>query len=282
MKAKSGPQPGMLERQNAKSQDGAAPSPDNYDAAHELEQFKKMGLDKVDWITTGIPEFDALTLIPRGRITQIQGPYGVGKTTLCLNMLKGLGDQKVLYIDSEAALNPQLLVNLGLRSKNFTLYNESAFIEDIYDLILAAVEHAKYDMIIFDSLAATTFRTEAAGAATDANIGQKAKIIGKLMRIIPMELKRTKTALVIINQEREVIGGYVPIKYTPGGMGVLYAASLMVALKTTKGARFPASGPPYKGHAVTAEIIKSKVNEPWRKAEFKLFYRAEDMGGKST
>lgn len=243
-----------------------------YDRDKNLAAFKKMGMDEVQWITTGIPEFDALTQIPRGRITQIQGPYAVGKTTLCVNMIKGLKGFKVLYIDSEATLNPQLLVDLEVEARNFTLYNESAFIEDIYETIIAAVEHARYDMIILDSLAATTFRTEAANAAADSNIGQKAKIVNKLMRIIPMELKRTNTALVVINQEREVIGSYAPIKYTPGGMGVPYGASLMVALKTTKGARFPKSGPPYRGHEVTAEIIKSKVNDPWRKATFKLYY----------
>lgn len=249
-----------------------------YDYEANLQAFRKMGLVEVEWITTGIPAFDALTQIPRGRVTQIQGPYGVGKTTLCLNMIAGLTGHKVLYIDTEAALNPELLARLGVVAKDFTLYNESAFIEDIYEVILRAVEKAKYDMIIFDSLAATTFRTEAANEAADANIGQKAKIVNKLMRIVPMELKRTGTALVIINQEREFIGGYVPQKYTPGGMGVPYGASLMVALKTTKGARFPKGGPPFKGHEVTAEIIKSKVNDPWRKATFKLFYGSNHAG----
>ena len=244
----------------------------SYDIAKNLAAFQKMGLDPVTWLTTGIPEFDALTQIPRGRVTQIQGPWGVGKTTLCLNMIRGLKDCKVLYIDSEAALNPELLVSLEVEAKNFSLYNQSAFIEDIYDVIMEAVKKPRYDLIIFDSLAACTFRTEAAGLSTDANIGQKAKIVGKLMRIIPNELRKTNTALVIINQEREVIGGYVPIKYTPGGMGVVYGASLMVALKSTKGARFPKTGPPFKGQEITAEIIKSKVNKPWRKASFKIYY----------
>lgn len=243
-----------------------------YDVEKNLEAFRKMGLRQVEWITTGIPEFDELTQIPRGRVTQIQGPYAVGKTTLCLNMIKGLRNLRVLYIDSEAALNPELLTKMRISPENFTLYNDSAFIEDIYEVILAAVEKPKYDIIIFDSLAACTFRTEAAGEAADANIGQKAKIVGKLMRIVPMELKRTNTALVIINQERETIGSYGPIKYTPGGMGVPYVASLMVALRSNKGDRFPKSGPPFKGQAVTAEIIKSKVNEPWRKSSFKLYY----------
>lgn len=253
-----------------------------YDKVKELAAFQKMGLEEVSWISTGIPDFDALTQIPRGRVTQIQGPFAVGKTTLCLNMLLGLRDKRILYIDTEASLNPKLLTEMGLRSANFTLYNKSAFVEDVIDLIIDTVMQpkAQFDMIILDSLASTTFRTEAAGGAADANIGQKAKMVNKLMRIVPMELKRTQTALVIINQEREVIGAYAPIKYTPGGMGVPYAASLMVALKTTKGARFPKDGPPFKGHTVTAEIIKSKVNDPWRKATFKLFYGGVDGSAK--
>lgn len=244
-----------------------------YDREANLAAFRKMGLQEITWITTGIPEFDALTMIPRGRITQIQGPLSVGKTTLCLNMIQGLKGQKVLYIDSEAALNPELLADLQLDAKFFDLYNESAFIEDIYEVVLHAVEKKKYDMIILDSLASTTFRTEAANQAADANIGQKARIVGKLMRIVPMELKRTNTALVIINQERDLIGSPYPQIYTPGGRGVEFAASLMIRLKTTKGARFPSSGPPFKGHTVSVEIIKSKVNTPWRKTEFKLYYK---------
>jgi RecA/RadA recombinase len=187
-------------------------------------------------------------------------------------MIRGLSGHKILYIDSEAALNPQLLVDLRIEAKYFDLWNKSAFIEDIYDLILAAVKNPTYEMIIFDSLAACTTRTEASGEASDANIGQKAKIVNKLMRIIPMELRRTKTALVIINQEREVIGSYAPIKYTPGGMGVPYGASLMVGLRSNKSSRFPKTGPPFNGQEVTVEIIKSKVNEPGRKATFKLYY----------
>lgn len=257
--------------------DRTSKSPEvEYDVEANLVAFQKMGLDPVRWITTGIPELDELTQIPRGRVTQIQGPYAVGKTTLCLNMIAGLTGYKVLYIDSEAALNPALLVSLRMDSNNFKLYNKSAYIEDICEQIIDAAKSGKYDMIILDSLAATTTKVEATGDITASNIGQKAKIVNKLMRLVPMELKRTDTALIIINQEREVIGAYAAIKYTPGGMGVPYGASLMVALRTNKKARFPSSGPPYKGHEITAEVIKSKVGEPWGKKTFKLYY-----GGKS-
>jgi RecA/RadA recombinase len=253
------------------------PAPDGYDPEKALAAFKKMGLEEVRWIETGIPAFDTLTKIPRGRVTQIQGPYAVGKTTLALNMIAGLRGRKVFYIDSEASLNPSLLVRLRLDDGNFTLWNKSAFLEDMYDALLEAATSGKYDLIVLDSLASCTTKTEAEGDITASNIGQKAKMVNKMMRIIPSLLKEHDTALVIINQEREMIGGYVPVKYTPGGMGVPYAASLMISLKTIKSWRFGRTATDTKqgkfiGHEVEATIIKSKVNNPWRTAKFKLFY----------
>lgn len=245
-----------------------------YDRAKNLAAFQKMGLGKTNWITTGIPELDAFQMIPRGRVTQIQGPYAVGKTTLALNMIRGLKGKKVFYVDSEASLNPELLVELEVEAKNFDLYNESAFIEDVYEVVIEAAKAGKYDMIVIDSLASMTFRTEEEGKATDSNIGQKAKVVNKLMRIIPMYLKNSDTALVVINQEREVIGSYVPMKYTPGGMGVPYAASLILALKTIPSWRFPkdAKSGAYKGHEIEVTIAKSKVSQPNRKQKIKLYY----------
>lgn len=247
---------------------------DDYDTEKALKAFKKMGLKETSWVSTGIDDFDELTQIPRGRITQIQGPYGVGKTTLCLNMIRGLRGKRVLYIDSEVSLNPHLLVALRLDPAKFDLYNDSAYFEDIAEVIKTAVKTKKYDMIIFDSLAATTTKAEAEGDITASNIGQKAKMMHKLIHIIAQDLKENDIAFVVINQEREMIGTYVPTKYTPGGNAVPYAASLIVALKTIKSWRFPKSPKDglYLGHEVEATIIKSKVNDPWRTKKFKLYY----------
>lgn len=247
---------------------------DAYDAEAALAAFKKMGLDKVEFIPTGIAELDEFQQIPRGRVTQIQGPYAVGKTTLALNMIKGLNGHKVLYIDTEASLNPELLVSLRVDPKTFTLWNKSAYVEDAYEKILEAAKSGKYDLIVLDSLAACATRAEEANETTASNIGQKAKIVNKLFRIVPSYLKDTDTALVLINQEREVIGSYVPIKYTPGGMGPLYHASLILGLKTIPSWRFPkaAKDGEFKGHEIEVTVIKSKVSTPHRKAKIKLYY----------
>lgn len=242
-----------------------------------LASFQKMGLDTTSWISTGIPEFDILTQIPRGRLTQIEGRYGVGKTTLCLNMIKGLKDRKVLYIDSEASLNPELIMSIGLDDRNFELYNKSAYLEDISEIIRKAVKDATYDLIILDSVAMTTTRTRESSDITAKDIGQKATVMNKTLELIMGDLRRSKTALVFINQTRDGIGGYAPSTYTPGGSGILYNASLMISLKTIKSWRFPkpkiaAERHTYLGHEVEATIIKSKVNTPWRIHKFKLNY----------
>lgn len=258
--------------------------PERYDRAKNLAAFQKMGLAKTEWITSGIAELDAFQMIPRGRVTQIQGPYAVGKTTLALNMIRGLRNKKVFYVDSEASLNPELLVDLELDPRYFHLYNESAYIEDMYDQVISAAKSGVYDLIILDSLAACTTKTEEEGDATASNIGQKAKIVNKLMRIVPMELKNTDTALVIINQEREVIGSYVPQKYTPGGMGPVYAASLILGLKTIPSWRFPkdAKNGVYKGHEIEVTVLKSKVSQPHRKTKIKLYYLNPEAELKET
>lgn len=248
--------------------------PKAYDREKNLAAFVKMGVAEVDWLPTGIADFDALTMIPRGRITQIQGPYGVGKTTLCLNIIKGMKDKKVLYVDSEASLNPELLVDLELDPALFHLYNESAYFEDIAEVIRSAAKSGVYDAVIFDSLAAVTTKSEAEADFTSKNIGQKAFLTHKLIHLTQMDFKNTNTAFIVINQEREMIGTYVPTKYTPGGNAVPYAASLIIALKTIKSWRFPQKPKDgkYLGHEIEATIIKSKVNQPWRTKKFKLYY----------
>ena len=247
------------------------------DYEKKMDAFTRMGLSKIEWLSTGIPEFDALTKIPKGRVTHIFGPEGVGKTTLCLNLVKGLKDKKVFYVDSEASLNPSLLISLGVDPEKFHIYNETSFFEDIAEKIQEAAASGKYDVVIFDSLAACTTRTEFEGKITDRNIGQKAFFMGKLLHMTQMTFKNTNTAFVVINQERDKIGGYFPEKYTPGGTAMPYAASLSIRLRTIKSWRFPAAKKgatkhTYLGHMIEATIIKSKVNTPWRTGNFPLMY----------
>lgn len=248
-----------------------------YDYEKNMAAFKKMGLDEVEWLSTGLPGFDALTKIPKGRLTQIEGRYSAGKTTLCLNLIMGMRDKKVLYVDTEASLNPVLLGALKVNHANFDLYNKSAYLEDVVPMLKEKIRSGKYDLVVLDSLAATTTKTIDDSDPTASNIGAKAKVFNKFLETIMGDLRDTKTALVIINQTRDKIGTYTPETYTPGGTGKDYNASLMISLKTIKSWRFGRTASDTKakkfiGQEVEATIIKSKVNTPWRTAKFKLYY----------
>ena len=194
-----------------------------------------------------------------------------------LNMVAGLKDRKVLYVDTEASLNPELLVALRLDPKKFDIYNKSAYLEDIVPILKAAIREKTYDLIVLDSLAMSTTKTIDESDVTASNIGQKAKLFNKFLETAMGDLRDSKTAFVIINQTRDKIGTYTPETYTPGGTGKDYNASLMISLKTLKSWRFGRTATDTKkklfiGQEVEATIIKSKVNTPWRTARFKLFY----------
>ena len=203
-----------------------------------LAGFIKQGIEPVKFLKTGIYEWDDLIGgIPRGRVTEIYGKEGVGKSTLVLNLLKELKDERILYIDTEGAADPRHFTDMGLSPERLT-FVQADMVEDIYDQVVANV--GKYAAIIVDSVANCSFRTEKEGEAGDANMGVKAKIFNKLMRVVSGKLGNT--ALILVNQERLSMGGYVQEVYTPGGTGIKYAASLRVRLTTTLRQRFPKGG----------------------------------------
>lgn len=200
-------------------------------------------LPKTQWVETNTA-LDSLTRLPKGRITILYGKFGIGKSTLAQLVSAGVTG-RVLYIDTEAALNPERLAKLEIEPDSFHVYRE-AFIENIYELLTDPKTLKEYDLIIWDSVGNTSFRSEVEGEPTDMNIGTKPRIMNKLMRILPNLLRESDTTLLLINQEREGIGTYAA-NYIPGGKGQMYSASLVVRLT----GKYP---------KVNAEITKSRVS----------------------
>jgi len=243
---------------------------EEYDYEYNLKKFQAMGVEPVEWLATNTG-LDELTKLPIGRIIELYGPEGVGKTTLALNLIQSIKDKRILYIDTESTLDPNRLTKLKMPADLVTI-KKLGYVEEIYDTVLN--EYENYDLIVVDSIANCSFQTEFEGSAGDANIGIKARVLNKLMRLMPHKLSKSRTTLLLINQERQSIGGYVTQFYTPGGAGIQYACSLRIRLKTTLSDRFPKDPKDgiYQGHLVEAEIKKSKVSVPFRKHKFKLYY----------
>jgi recombination protein RecA len=230
----------------------------------------KSATDAIDpaRISTGSIVLDQLTKggIPRGFITHIYGSEGAGKTTLALRITKeaqkiGLG---VMYIDVEQTVRASYLNELGidLDPGKFILSNESLG-ESVIQIVREVVETGLFGLIIVDSVAAMTSQTEIDGAAGDANIGIKARLMSQMGRVLPKVLNENNVALIFINQMRESIGqwGGKPI---PGGKALKYFSSLALELIRIKKA---------SDHIVVKTTVeKNKFGKSFDTAEIQMFF----------
>lgn len=233
------------------------------EAGYSIKPLSEFG--DIAFITTGIEEIDAITQFPRGRITEISGLQGVGKSELvqaCLTNMSHAG--KVLYIDAENALNPSRLIAKGGDSKNIVI-SDMCILEDVAKYTVDSV--GKYDVIVIDSVATLVPKSEAEGETGDQFVGLKARLMGQWMRKLIGPLGKSQCAVVFINQIRESMSMYVP-KFTPGGKALPYAASLRLELSSNKADRL-ADG---SGHWVNVEVTKSRVCAPHQKTKFRLKY----------
>lgn len=240
-------------------------------------------LGNTKFVTTGIPELDAVLIptgtdvpggFPLGRVSEIYGMQGVGKTSLTLQAIAGMqkAKKKVLFMDVENALNTARATQFGVDLKTLAVSTE-ATVETIAELVIA--HNAKFDAIVIDSLAAMVPQAEYEGETGEAHMGLKARVMGQFMRKVVEQLARNKCALIFINQERMNLQPYGPRKFTPGGNAVPFATSLRIELTSLKADRITSGTKDEKsvdGQWVNATVVKSKVSKPYVTARFKLLY----------
>ena len=225
----------------------------------------------VTFVTSGVAEIDKLTGgYPRGRITELYGKKSVGKTTLMLYMLAAISkDEKILFIDSENALNVTQLEKLNANMDNID-FSTSSILEDIGQIILDNL--SKYDVIILDSVACTITRTEAQSDIGDHVVGVKGKVMNSIFsRRLPEVVAKSGCTLLLINQLRDSFSMYGEPTYTPGGKAIEYAASLRLQLNTVK-ADLIIKDKEIVGHKVEVKVTKSKVSKPHVTTKFQLKY----------
>jgi recombination protein RecA len=189
---------------------------------------------------------------------------------MCLKAISQ--EHKILYIDSENALNLDRVVTVGGNPKNIDV-STAYIVEEVADLVESNL--SKYGLIIIDSIASLIPRAEESGDAGDVFIGLKARLMGQWMRRLIGKLGKSETAVVFINQLRETMEIYGLKKSTPGGYALPYAASLRLELSTTRGDRIASTkdgDAPFKGQTVRVEVTKSKICAPYQKTTFKLLY----------
>ena len=223
------------------------------------EQFIKSGTPLDDLIGGGFP---------RGRITELSGKEGVGKTHLATMLMANLSqDNKVLFVDTEYSLNKARVAQLGADPKNIAYLADSR-LEAVCEALIANV--GKYDVIILDSLAMLTPLAVANAEVGERSIGLFSLLLKHwIVKFRPL-LSTSKTAFVALNQYRPPIGLYV-VEQSPGGMAWAHSCDVRIKLTTNSSDKLM-DGKTQVGHTVHATLKKSKLSPPQTQTKIKILY----------
>ena len=190
----------------------------------------------IDVIPTGALALDiALGIggIPRGRIVEIYGPEGSGKTTVALHIVAEA--QKAggiaAFIDAEHALDPTYARRLGVDIENL-LISQPDTGEQALEIVEALVRSGAVDCIVVDSVAALAPRAEIEGEMGDAHVGLQARLMSQALRKLTAVVSKSKSTAIFINQIREKIGiMFGNPEVTPGGRALKFYSSVRLDVR---------------------------------------------------
>jgi len=209
--------------------------------------------------------------IPRGRIVEIFGPEGSGKTTVSLHVVAEA--QKagglVAFIDAEHALDPSYSKALGVDVDNL-LVSQPDTGEQALEIADTLVRSGAMDVIVIDSVAALVPRAEIEGEMGDTHVGLQARLMSQALRKLAGNVNRSKTILIFINQIREKIGVmFGSNETTPGGRALKFYSSVRLDVRRIDSLK---DGAEIVGSRVRVKVVKNKVSAPFKKAEFDIQY----------